>query len=293
MVAVLALLSSVMWGTSDFLGGKLARRRPPLAIVGFGMVFGLFVMLVVMAATGAWSAPLGYLGWAICASISGLVGLLMFYRALAIGTMGVVSPIAAVGIVVPLVGGLIAGDIPSPVQAAGVVFAIAGLGFVVAPEREVMESTDAEKAVTVMDADARSVHRKSILLAALSAVCFGVALAAIARGSLISPIMTMTSMRLSSVVIIAVVALSLRSVGGVTRHDLPQLAVVGVFDVAANLTYGLAASGGALVVAAVLGSLYPVFTVLLAWHLLGERLRRIQYLGIALALLGVVLMSID
>ncbi|MEI8081758.1 MAG: DMT family transporter [Actinomycetes bacterium] len=293
MVAVLALLSSFMWGTSDFLGGRLARRRPPLAIIGFGMAFGLGAMLIVMVLTRAWQAPLGYLPWAILASVTGLVGLAMFYRALAIGTMGVVSPIAAVGIVVPLVGGLLAGDIPSAVQAAGVVFAIVGLGFVVAPEREVMDSTDAEKAETVMDSDARSVHRQSILLAALSAVCFGLALTAIARGSLISPVMTMTTMRLCSVAMIIVVAVSLRSVGGVTRHDLPQTAIIGIFDVAANLTYGLAASGGALVVAAVLGSLYPVFTVLLAWRLLGERLRKIQYVGITLALLGVVLMSID
>lgn len=292
MVAALALLSSVLWGTSDFFGGMLSRRCHPLAIVGVGMSFGLLAMLIVTAFTQAWTAPLTYLPWAILASLSGLLGLWSFYTALSIGTMGVVSPIAAVGIVVPLLAGLVAGDIPSAVQGLGVLLAILGLGFVVAPEREVMDSTAQERAATPTDIDARFVHKRSVILAILSAAMFGTSLMAIARGSLVSPVMTMTSMRVCSVLIMVVVAIWLRTLGGMTRRDVPQAGAIGIFDVSANLTYGIAASGGSLVVAAVLGSLYPVVTVLLAWRVLHERLRKIQYAGIALALLGVVFMSL-
>ena len=282
MPVLLALLSSVLWGTSDFMGGVLARRRPALAIVGFGMAFGLIAMLVVALLTRSWSAPLGYLPWSVIASVSGVVGLWAFYTALSIGTMGIVSPIAATGIMVPLLGGLLAGDIPTPVQAAGAVLAILGLGFVVAPERRLVDAPG----------DAQSVHTRSVVLAGVSALCFGTSLAAIAQGSLVSAVMTMTVMRACSVVIMIVVALCARSLGGINRPDLPVVALIGLFDVAANLTYGLSASGGALVIAAVLGSLYPVVTVLLAWRFVHERMRKIQYLGIACALLGMMFMSI-
>lgn len=280
--ALLALASSVLWGTSDFLGGVLARKRPPLAIIGVGMSFGFVAMCAVATATGSWGAPLGYLPWAIAASVSGLVGLWAFYTALSIGTMGIVSPIAAAGIVVPLLGGLLFGDIPTALQAAGAVLAIAGLGFVVAPERGVMEAAPG----------AAATHKRSIMLAMLSALMFGISLASIAQGAQISTVMTMTSMRACSVTIMVVVALSLRSVGGMTRNDIGPAGLVGLLDVSANLTYGYSAAGGALVIAAVLGSLYPVVTVLLAWRVLHERLRKIQYAGITLALLGVVLMSL-
>lgn len=283
MDALLALASSVLWGTSDFLGGMLARRRPPLAIIGVGMTFGFVAMVAVATVTGSWDAPLGYLPWAIAASISGLVGLWAFYSALAIGEMGIVSPIAAAGIVVPLLGGLLVGDIPSMLQGVGVVLAMAGLAFVVAPERGVMDAAT----------DAAATHKRSVLLAIVAAVMFGISLASIAQGSLISTVMTMTSMRACSVLIMVIVALSLRSVGGMTRRDLGPAGLIGLLDVSANLTYGYSASGGALVIAAVLGSLYPVVTVLLAWRVLQERLRKIQYAGISLALLGVVLTSLQ
>ncbi len=281
VVAALALLSSIMWGTSDFLGGTLARKRPPLAIVGVGQVAGLVVMVMVVLATQAWDAPIGYAAWAVLAAACGMLGLWAFYSALAMGTMGIVSPIAATGIVVPLLGGLLTGDVPSLLQAVGIVVAIAGMVSVMLPRKRDLASREPD----------RSAHTKSVALAGFAALMFGTSLAAIAQGSLVSAVMTMTTMRVFSVIVLGIVALAMRSFGGMTWQDMPMAVTVGVLDVGANLMYGLSAASGQLVIAAVLGSLYPVVTVLLAWQIQHERLSRLQYAGIALAMLGVVLMS--
>ena len=289
---MLALLSSVLWGTSDYMGGTLSRRLPPLAVVAVSQAFGLLLMVVVVLATGSWGSPGGYVGWAILASASGLTGLWAFYTALAMGTMAIVSPIAATGIVVPIIGGMLVGDTPGAIAWAGVATAIIGLSLVLIPQKEELD-TDGPAAEL---ADSRPVphprdHRRSIALAFVAALMFGTSLAAIAQGSLISPVMTMFSMRVFACIVLFTGALMVRSLGGFGRRDLPAAALIGFFDVGANLAYGLSAQGGSLVIAAVLGSLYPVVTVLLAWRLQHERLRLAQYVGVVVALVGVVLMS--
>ena len=269
VVALLALMSSLLWGTSDFLGGSISRRLPVLAVVGVTQVFGLAAAALVATITAAWSAPLGYVPWAILGAFTGVLGLLTFYSALARGTMGIVAPIAAAGVIVPLVVGLFAGDVPTGVQALGVCFAL--LGLVCATGPELSGGGD----------------RRSVLLAVVAGFLFGICITAIEEGAAINPVMTVTGIRIVSVLFFVALALVVRTTGGVARSDLPQLGVIGVFDVGANLTLGLAAASGQLAIAAVLGSLYPVVTVLLAWRFAGERLRRIQYIGVALAIVGV------
>ena len=267
---LLGLLSSCLWGTSDFLGGVLSRRLPVFVVVGTAQVFGLIVMAVMATAAGQWGLPLTYVPWSLLAAVCGISGLIVFYMALARGTMGIVAPIAACGVVVPVVVGLFTGSVPAPIQAVGIVIAIVGLIFATGPELK-------------GDGDT-----KSLVLAAAAGLLFGVTLTAIAAGSETSAIMTVTGMRIFSVAFFAVLALIKRSTGGVRRGDLPALFTIGLCDATANVTLGLAASGDNLTIAAVLGSLYPVITVLLAWRFLHERLRKIQYIGVAATILGVI-----
>ena len=98
MAALLALLSSLLWGGADFLGGTVSRRLPALLVVGASQFAGLLAITLVAVASGELDAPTGYLPWAVAAGIAGLIGLVAFYSALAMGTMGVVSPIAALGV---------------------------------------------------------------------------------------------------------------------------------------------------------------------------------------------------
>ncbi|MCU0262434.1 MAG: DMT family transporter [Candidatus Nanopelagicales bacterium] len=273
MPALLALLSSVMWGSADYLAGKLSRRRHVLVVLGGTQVVGLVAMLLIATLSGSWGAPGEYAGWAILASLSGASGLALYYRALAIGTMGVVSPIAALGVVVPLAVGLLSGERPSTVQLLGIGLALAGVVAASGPEVR------------------GEAGWRPVLLASGSAVLLGTALVAIAEGSQTSVVMTMTMMRMTTVTLMAIAVVAMRRTVSVSRSEIPSFAAVGLMDVAANLAFGLASTLGMLSLVSVFGSLYPVATILLARFIDHERLRRIQQVGVALALAGVVVIT--
>jgi drug/metabolite transporter (DMT)-like permease len=269
---LLALASSLLWGTGDFLAGELSRRRAALAVAGAAQFVGLVFMLGVVLATGGWAdgpALRDYAGWAALASITGLGGLVAFYTALAAGRMGVVSPIAALGVLVPLAAGLLTGEQPSGVQTLGILFAVVGVVLASGPEVS------------------GGVGLRPVLLAGLAALLFGLFFVFLAKGAEADAVLTTTVQRACSTLLVLAIALVLRSAGGLRRRDTGRLVAVGLFDVGANLTFGLASTMGLLAVVAVLGSLYPVVTVLLAWWVLKERLLPAQYVGVAAALVGV------
>lgn len=269
----LALLSAGLWGSADFGGGLVSRRLPPMAVVAWSQSFGLVAVGIAAVATTAWTAPTGWVLWAVLSGLSGSLALVLFYAALSAGTMGVVSPIAALGAVVPVGLGLLAGERPSALQVVGIVVALLGAAAASGPEL-----TGVGRA-------------RPVVLAALAGVGFGFALYLIGRGAESSTLMTLVGMRATSVTAFVVVAIMLRTTGGVRRRDVPALAAIGVADAGANLCFGVASTLGLLSVTAVLASLYPVVTVLLARFVLAERLRPVQQVGVAAALGGVVLLS--
>jgi drug/metabolite transporter (DMT)-like permease len=273
VAVILALVSSVMWGSADFLGGTLTRRRAALAVVGGSQLAGLIAMALVATVLGKWGDDPAYWGWAALASVSGFLGLIAFYAALARGTMGIVSPIAALGVLVPLVVGFARGDTPAALQVVGIVLAL--IGIVAASGPELSGRAGA----------------KTLLLAAFAAAMFGTAFVGIAQGSRTSAVMTIVGMRVTTMVLVVVAAIAARSLGGLQRSDVLNLTVIGVFDAAANLFFGIATGIGFLVIVSVLGSLYPVTTVLLARWVHKERLVRVQYVGVAVSLTGVALIS--
>lgn len=273
MAVLLALSSGIMWGGSDFLGGLLSRSRRAVAVVAGSQACGLVAIGLVALVTGAWHGSLAWLGWSVLAGLLGAAGLVAFYTALGCGTMGVVSPIAALGAVVPVLVGLAQGESPSTLDVVGLVLAL--LGVVAASGPELSGGAGA----------------RPVVLASVAGVCFGLALAFIGRGAETDAVMTMTGMRVTSVGLFLVAALARRTTGGLTVRDTGTLAVVGVADVGANLLFALATQRGLLSITAVLGSLYPVVTVLLARIVLHERLRLVQQAGVVAALTGVVLVS--
>lgn len=272
-----ALLSSAMWGTSDFCGGTLTRRRPAVAVAGISELIGLTGMLVAAAVTGGFGASTGYVGWGLLGGLAGAIGIVAFYQALAIGTMGVVAPIAALGVVVPVAFGLAQGDRPSIAQDAGVAVAIVGIVLASGPELRRGEN--------------RASAARPLWLAACAAVGFGVVFVAIDHGARSNTFMTLVVMRSAALLLMAgfaiVTATSLR----VGMADLPMLAFVGVFDVGANATFAYATRHGLLSLVSVLSSLYPAVTVVLARAVHSERLQRIQLAGVIAALGGVVLIA--
>lgn len=260
------------WGTGDFFGGVLARRRRAVPVVLGMQSFGLLFVTVYASVTGGWASG-GYLWAGIAAGLSGTAGLMAFYRALASGTMGVVAPIAALGVVVPLAYGLIRGDQPSGWQWAGILLAI--LGVLAASGPELTGAASAQP----------------LLFAALAALLFGTAMAFMAAGADASATMTVVVMRVVQVLLAIAFWIRWRGFGGLERADLPMLALVGFFDVSANVMYSLAAALGPVTIVAVLGSFPPVATAVLGRFFLHERLTSLQYLGVGAALAGAVAIS--
>jgi drug/metabolite transporter (DMT)-like permease len=272
MAVLLALVSSVLWGCSDFLGGTATKRLPALSVVFVSQLVALASLVPLAIAFGERPDAL----WpGVVAGLAGLVGLAAFYAALAAGTMGVVAPIAATGAVVPLVVGLARGESPSAVQAAGIVAALVGVALASGPELTGGAST------------------RPLVLAVVSAFCFGSVAALIAEGSK-GP----AGGALVALVVMRVSALGLLTVAGLVRRTRLEvrgsggmLAAIGLMDVAANAAFAYASRQGLLSVVAVLASLYPVVTVLLARRVHGERLARVQVVGAVGTLAGVALLS--
>jgi drug/metabolite transporter (DMT)-like permease len=277
---MLALLSSALWGTGDFLGGSLSRRAHPLLVLRATQSVALLGMVLVVVLSGSFGGSLAYAPYGIGAGAAGLIGLFCFYGALATGTMGVVAPIAGLGVIVPVAVGLGQGDAPTGPQIAGIVVAVLGALLVSGPERS-----------EVLDRVGRAKRRRPLLLAVLAAVGFGLTFAFVAEGSDTSTIMTVATMRMTNVVLstIAVAVLIRRRSppGGLRRADAPTVVTIAVTDTTAAVFYGLATTSTLLSLAAVLGSLYPAVTALLAWRFHRERLKREQVVGVALTLLGV------
>ena len=290
MAAALALLSSVLWGAGDFGGGLASRRRAAVAVTGWSQACALVAIGCVVPFTGGLGGPGGWIGWAAAAGCLGSAALVAFYTALAIGTMGVVSPIAALGAVVPVLSGLLSGDSPSRWQLLGIGLGLAGV--VAASGPELGRGGRAGPAAGLPEPDGTpGAGRRSVLLAALAGAGFGGVLVCVQRGALVDPVHTLFGMRVTSVAIFVVVARRARRAGGVRPREVPGLAAVGLSDIGGNLLFALAGRQGMVSVVGVLGALYPVTTVLLGRLVLGERLQRLQWAGVLVALGGVVLLA--
>jgi drug/metabolite transporter (DMT)-like permease len=278
MASLLALLSSALWGSADYHAGKLSKRFPAVAVLATSQAIGFITGVTLVIISGAWHADAfgsgGYFFAGALAGLSGYAGLMSLYAALSTGRMGVVSPISSLGALIPLGYAIgIKGDDLSTIVSIGVAAALVGGFFASGPEMS------------------QGFPLKPVLLALSAAIFFGLALVFMAIGSESSALMTMTMMRTTTFLIGLGIFLRFRHIGGLGKSEIPILIFIGVADFAANLLLGVATTKGLVSLAMVLGSLYPIATALLAYKFLHERLHRLQYLGVALAVIGVALIS--
>ena len=278
MASILALFSSILWGSADYLAGNLSKRFKAIAVTGTSQAIGLVTGVILVAVTGSYIAPNlswnGYFVPAIGAGIAGFLGLVSFYSGLSTGRMGVVSPISTLSAVIPLSFAFVSGERPTIIQIAGMGIALLGAFCASGPDI------------------VNGLPIKPLLFGLGAALGFGIALAFMAQGSKTSSLMTMTSMRVISVSICILIALRYRTIGGFGKSDIKILVVIGVTDFVANLLLGVATTKGLVSVAMILGGLFPIVTSLLAFKFLHERLHKAQYLGIFLAVAGVSIISI-
>lgn len=279
MSPLLALVSSLCWGLADFTGGLATRRVGSLRVISVTYPVG-FILLVVLALTivpGTISTSV--IGWSIFVGIFGLAAMFPLYGALALGPMGIVSPLTALGgALVPVVVGIARGETVTALTVGGMVLAVAA---VILVSRE--------------PGPHRRVTPRALVLSAAAGLLIGTYLTGIGVAPEDSGIWVATLGRGVGSIILAVVAVVLIARKGTASwRPFPwRLAVItGCVDALANGLFQLAAQGGELVVVAVIGCLYPAATLLLAHWVLKERMTKVQGLGVALALGAAIALSV-
>ena len=273
----LGFSASLCWGLADFSGGLETRRLPAPIVVLVSQFIGLAVLGAVLA-FGTNVIPTGGSLVAAClAGVAGAVGITAFYRALSIGTMSVVAPIAATGAIVPVAFGLFGGDRPSPIQEVGMLAAAVGV---------ILAAQDGQA-----NRKERRQSQRSIVLALVAAISLGSGLAALDRATGAGTLQAVFCARVVSVSLLLLVCLIVRSSVGGLKANLPGLAAIGLLDTSATVLYTVATTYGLLSLVAVSSSLYPVVTVVLARALLAERIRPIQSVGVTTAVGGVLLLT--
>jgi drug/metabolite transporter (DMT)-like permease len=302
----LGLSSGLCWGAADFFGGMQSRRLPALTVAFWSQVAGALGLVVALAIIGtppgaAGAAGAGWgagslvegvleagIGWGLVAGVASGCALVLFYRGLAEGTMSVVAPVSACGAVVPVAAALLTGHQPGAVAGLGVLAAISGV--------VVVSRTHPGRGPGWGMRPARPGRPGRVLAMALGAALgfglFYVFVDAGTTGSRGAPLWVIAGARVSSLMMLSTIALvGRRSALRWPGRRIGPVALVGIGDTGANLLFAYAAIGGNLAVVGVLGSLYPVATVVLARWLLGERLSAGQRAGVVLALTGVGLLA--
>ena len=272
----LGFASAVVWGFADFLGGLKSRQLPLLMVLFVSQATALVVVAAIAIGRGEGIPEPGtVVPWAVAAAVAGTVGLAAFYRGLSVGAMGVVAPISSCAAIIPVVVGIATGERPGALQLAGVAVAVAGVA-----------ATSYEPGATV-----RKAATAGVGLALVAALGFGLFFVALDRAADRDLLWTLLIGRMTSSSVLGAGVLFARPSFRMTDRDLRAVMLVGLLDVSANGLYAAGTSIGLVSVVAVLGSLYPVTTVVLARVFLGERLRPSQRAGAVAALTGVALIS--
>jgi drug/metabolite transporter (DMT)-like permease len=275
LAALFALGASLSWGVGDFLGGVKARVLPALMVLAASQPFGLAALGIAVAVRGT-GIPGSEVAWSALAALFGTVGLVAFYRGMAAGAISVVAPIAALSAGIPVIWGVaVSGNHVSGLQAVGFVAAIGG---------SVAASLERRPERTQLAA--------GVGWAVFAMLAFGAYYVPMHAASTQDWLWPAFLFRCTSVALVWSVVLIRRMRPTGLRGSWAALVAIGFLDTGGNALFAAASSAhGLLSVVAVLASLYPVVTVLLARLLLGERVQRTQDLGVIAVLAGVVLIT--
>jgi drug/metabolite transporter (DMT)-like permease len=277
MAALLALTAAAAYGAGDFLGGVASRRAPVTAVVLWSHVVGLMILLFAAPLIGGSATPQALAVGAV-AGIVGGVGVALFYRALSLGTMSVVAPVAALlSAMVPVLAGLLGEDRPGIAALAGIAVALVAV-MLVSREGQTAETPHPQML-------------QAVLLALAAGLAFGLFFVALDHTGTDVGIWPLVGARMASVTLFASLAMARVTTAAPPRDAAGPALGAGVLDAAANVLYLLALTHGLLSVVAVLTALYPAGTVILARYVLGERMSTVQQAGLAFAGVAAVLIA--
>ncbi len=268
------LAAASSWGAGDYCGGLASRRTSVYGVVIVSQLVGL-VLLTILAPILAEPIPTRTDAvWAAIAGIGGAVGLTALYHGLATGPMGVVAPIAAVvSVILPLIFSLFIEGLPTFPQLLGFGLALCAVWFI------------------TRAGGGSPIQVRDLVLPMVAGLGFGVYFILVDHVSATGVLWPLAVARGASVLTLLVVVFLTRQRARPAASQMPLALMSGLFDTGGTAFYALAARAGRLDIAAVLSSLYPAVTVVLAWLILKERLSRLQVLGLALAMIAVPLIA--
>jgi drug/metabolite transporter (DMT)-like permease len=281
VAVLLGLASAITYGTADFIGGLVTRRNPATRVVFLAKSAGLVLYLVAVPLLIGEEVTGATWGWGLGAGVAGGVGIAFLYRGLARGRISVVAPTSAVvSAIMPVLFGLALGERPTSVQMVGMAVAILAVALVSAVPEPGPRTSLRER-----------LSRSGLPDGLISGLGIGGFLIMITRAGDDSGAWPLVAAQVGQIalmgLLVAVTRTSARSDPGTGKG----IATAGVLDGAANLLYLLGTRLGLISVVAVLTSLYPAATVLLARVFLRDRLSRSQVLGLGLALVGVIMLT--
>jgi drug/metabolite transporter (DMT)-like permease len=271
---LLALTSAVVWGAGDFTGGLATRRADPFQVLTVSALAGIVLLLAFAVIFREPLPPVSSAAWAGAGGVAGSFGLACLYRGLSLGSAATVAPISAVvTAVLPVVFSGVTSGWPRSTQLSGFALAIAGIWLV------------------ARTSGRDPISRRGLQLALVAGLAFGsflILIAQVQAGLVFVPL----AMGRAATFIGAVAMLASRRVPLVSIGAHPLAIVTGVLDAGGTVFYLLARELTRLDVAAVLVSLYPVTTVVLARLLLKEKITGTQWAGAFVCLAAVVLITI-
>jgi drug/metabolite transporter (DMT)-like permease len=288
MAIFLALAAAATYGGADFLGGLVTRKAPVITVVLLSQLAGGALLLILFPFGGSGPFDQGAVAWGAASGVAGAFGVVLLYRGLARGRMSVVAPITAVEAAsVPVVYGLITGERPSVLALLGVILALVSVALVsMSPDPDRAPGEDGEVRSGLFPLP------PGVLEALGAGLMFGAFFILLRQGGATSGLWPLFGARISSFAVIGTAALIRRPSFRVERNTGLGIAGSGLLDLTANFLYLVASRRGLLSLVAVLTSMYPASTVLLARVVLGERLTFIQMVGLGVAMSGIVLIAV-
>jgi drug/metabolite transporter (DMT)-like permease len=271
---LLALGASLAWGVGDFFGPLISRTLGILPVLLWAQVGGVASLAVAIAIRADGPRGLGVL-YAIGAGCGGMLGLFAYYRGMNTGTMSVVAPIAGVSAVIPVIYGIATGDDPSVTQIAGVAAAIAGVGL-----------------ASIEHQEGRRRVAAGVGVALLAACGFGFYFPWMHAAGKVDFWWASMIFRTTALLLVVSAVTAARIDVRLSRRNIAFAALAGIVDTLGNLSFAASSQHGLVSLTAVLASLYPIVTVLLAANILHERVAPMQRAGIVLTLAGVVLIGL-
>jgi drug/metabolite transporter (DMT)-like permease len=276
------ILSAGTWGTADFIGGLASKRTSPYRVLFLAEIAGLIPFIVIALVIRETVPPAADMLLGAASSLVGLGGLLLLYRALASGQMTIAAPVSALfAALIPVVFGLFTLGIPSPATLTGFALAFLAVWFI--------SQTDPGNWSSPLKG---MLNIGDLRLPLLSGLFFGLYFLIIHRATLHAFFWPLVAARLTGFLAFGIYALVTHQPAFPPREVWGLCLVNGIIDIAGNGFYVLAAQAGRIDVAAVLSSLYPASTVLLAWIILKERLTWLQTAGVLLAFVAIVLFTL-